>query len=100
MRYRAIVCLAVVAVFLVCICGVVGAETSDRLEDGESLSCAVDRCTHMCGNGGVANTEPERGCVFKKLVNGFFGAGCTVNYRLTDWILGDTCDAGPMKEPF
>ena len=25
-------------------------------------------------------------------INGFFAAGCRVNYRLTDWILSDKCE--------
>jgi hypothetical protein len=28
-----------------------------------------------------------------KYINGFFAFGCCLNYRLTDWILSDKCDA-------
>ncbi len=34
----------------------------------------------------------------RRPVSRFLAFGCRLNYRLTDWILSDKCDAGPARD--
>jgi hypothetical protein len=99
---RVMVCATVVAVFLAFVCKAAGAELRSVVQSDEKSSVVVVHIYDEAQGESAVGSESgrQRECPFKSLVNGFFGSGCNVNYRLTGWILSDKCDVGPMKEPF
>jgi len=51
-------------------------------------SCHSSKCPTSAGSASGATRRP---------ISRFLAFGCRVNYRLTDWILSDKCDAGPAQ---
>lgn len=58
----------------------------------EKTPCKVPGPDHLAMRSpSLHSNGPPRNTV-GRFINGFFAAGCKLNYRLTDWILSDKCE--------
>jgi len=54
--------------------------------------CKIPVPDHSAMQSPSLNSKGSPHTMIGSLINGFFAAGCRVNYRLTDWILSDKCE--------